>query len=554
MKRLPFADWVSRHQAAMVVLVIAAGLAVTFYVKRGKTDSQAQYMRAVTAHESAKALLETGQLAESDRHCRLAKQILSELAASSNDRRIRFEEASTFETLAKIQVAAVHPDEADAFYRRAIYLWSRLLGDDPKAAPVRAHLVHCLSRKAAIASDRGRLEEAEYLLERASSACRTQFPDAPYDPCVDREFVSILNQSGSLVQHAGRSQLALTRFETAVQTAKKLVESPAPSSLDRELLISSLCNQARASPATIDRGARLRLYREARKVAEKLNTLSGSSARHRDLLASLLETEAFELRGESGRDDLARGLLERAIALRDALTKGTPVEPEYLDRLAQTCGALADFFSDAHLYANAEEYDRRALSCRSRLANEHPEIARFRFGRGQGMHNLALLLRQRGRAAEALSLEREAAPLLEGVYRENVLDEEHRRAASDAYWALCTLELDRSDFRSAAKAAASYQAIEPNGFEEAHEAAGFLCRCIVLCRNDQGLPAEERDRLVRSYADRAIDALDGAAHEGFRDLDELKKSSVYDPLRHMEKFARIVERVAAIDLAGKDVQ
>ncbi len=101
----------------------------------------------------------------------------------------------------------------------------------------------------------------------------------------------------------------------------------------------------------------------------------------------------------------------------------------------------------------------------------------FQFGRGRALHNLAELLRQRGRAAEALSLSREAAPLLAAVYRENVLDETRRRAASNAYWRLCTLELDQKDHRAAAEAVSALQAIEPRGFDEAHDSAGFLCRC-----------------------------------------------------------------------------
>jgi hypothetical protein len=144
---------------------------------------------------------------------------------------------------------------------------------------------------------------------------------------------------------------------------------------------------------------------------------------------------------------------------------------------------------------------------------------------------------------EALEIERDAALILTSVYRENVLDAKHRRAISDAYWTLCTLLVDRKDYRSAAESVAFYQSIEPNGFEEAREAAMFLCQCLVLCQQDRELNAVERQRLERSYADRAIGALKTAVRAGFRDLDELKSSHVYDPLRGRADFAGIVKEV-----------
>jgi hypothetical protein len=183
------------------------------------------------------------------------------------------------------------------------------------------------------------------------------------------------------------------------------------------------------------------------------------------------------------------------------------------------------------------------LSHQTRLMDYQPDVVRYRFGRGRAAHNLAELLRQRGRTVEALAIEREAAPILTGVYRQNVLDANHRRAISDACWTLCTLLLDRQDYRSAAESVAFYQSIEPNGFEEAREAAMFFCKCFVLCQQDRKLNVVERETLERSYADRAIGALKTAVRGGFRDLDELKSSHVYDPLRGRADFAGVVNDV-----------
>jgi tetratricopeptide (TPR) repeat protein len=552
MKRLLCFDWARRHKAATVVLVIVAAWVFVYWMIRGTTDSQSRYISAVAERKNAETLLESRKIAASDRLCRHAVDILTELAARSRDPRIRFEQAAAFETLAMIQSAADQPDEADVCYHRAVDVWSRLLGDDQRAVDVRWRLARCLARRAPLLSDAGRWEEAEQTLKRGTIVCRTRIPGAPSDGRVDRQLVSITNQLGLLFLRIGRSEPALTTFESAVQAARKLIGTPASTAEAHELLISSLVNQARTCSALRQGDAAIRLYREARELAEGLSSASGASARYRDLVAALLEAESNELKRDSGRAAEARGLLERAIAVRESLADVSPVERDYLDLVAQACSALADSFLDAHSYEEAEKYERKALSYALRLTNLHPEVRAFEFGRGQAMHNLAELLRQRGRAAEALPLEREAAPLLARVHRENVLDEGHRRAASYAYWTLCTLELDRKDHRAAAQSVSAYQSIEPNGYEEAHEAAGLLCRCVLLCRDDHDSLAADKESLARAYADRAIGALETAVRYGFRDLNELTTSQVYEPIRARPEFSRLVHEVEGIVEAVKE--
>jgi tetratricopeptide (TPR) repeat protein len=290
--------------------------------------------------------------------------------------------------------------------------------------------------------------------------------------------------------------------------------------------------------------AALRALTEARELVERLSSDFPSTDRYHDLSATVLESLAGEIQRDPNRAALARGLLEQALTIRESLVAGLPSSPVYLERLAGTSGRLADSWLDAKSFDQAEHYQRKELSYQSRLHQENPGVPAYRFGRGRALHNLADFLRQRGRAQEALPLEREAVVLLSSVYHENVTDAAYGRAVSYAYWTLAALEIDRKDHRAAAKTVASYLAIEPNGFEEAREAAGFLCRCIVLCRLDQGIPAAERESLARACSDQAITTLQTAVRCGFRDLNELKNSRTYDPLRDRPEFARVVHDVA----------
>jgi tetratricopeptide (TPR) repeat protein len=553
MKRLLLFDWMGRHRiatGASAMVAVAALVLIACTIRGG--DFQAPFASAAAFHQSAETFLEQGLTAGALRHCRRAIAVLDELAARSNDPQIRFEQAAALETRALIESACDQPDQADAFFRRATTVWARLLADNQAVASVRWRLARCLSRHAPLLIAAGRWEEAENALERGDIVCGTRVSTGSPDRSVDHERVLIKNQLGLFFLHTGRPALALEHFESALALQNGLIQASAASVPDQELLITLLNNQAKAYSAAKQPEAALGKIGEARKLAERLNSEYPSVGRYRDLVATLVESEAGELERISHRAVQARERYERAVAIRESLVAGSPSEPGYLEKLAETCGRLAESYLAENSLAKAEKFERKELSYQTRLQQEHQGAAAYRFGRGQAMHNLAELLGQRGRAAEALAIAREAAPLLESVYRENVLDEDHRRAASYAYWMLCTLQLERKDHRAAAQTVAVYQSIEPGGFEEAHESAGFLCRCIVLCRDDHDVPLADKEGLEASYAARAMGALQTAVRYGFRDLNELKSSHIYDPLRHRPDFVRVVQEVTAIDEALKE--
>ncbi len=551
MKRPPFFDWIGRHKIATLVPATIAALVVVAWLVHGHAGSPERLATAVAALRSAETCLERSQLDDADRHCERAIEILGGLARNSGNSQVRFEQAAALETMALIQSASGRPDQADVFYRKAFPLWARVLGDNPSDSTVRWRLARCLARRASLLSDAGRWLEAENALERADLVCRTRVKGAVADERVDRERVLIKNQLGLLFLHTDRPALALENFEGAVAAENELIRTSSTAAADQELLISLLCNQASTYSATKQRAAALGKLGEARALAERLTAENPSIGRLKDLLATIFEREAAATGALAGNVAQAREWLVRACAIRRSLVAGAPEQPDYVEKLAASCGALAENHLATGSNARAEEFEREELVLRSKLHQEHPGVVAYRSGLGRALHNLAELLRQSGRAAEALSLSRQAAPLLAAVHRENLLDETHRRAASNAYWSLCTLELDQKDHRAAAEAVAALQAIEPRGFEEAHESAGFLCRCVALCRDDHGSPPAEMDKLARSYADRAIAALETAVRYGFRDLNELLNSRVYDPLRSHPDFARVMQRVAAIDEALK---
>jgi tetratricopeptide (TPR) repeat protein len=549
MKGVMLLDWVRRHKITTVALVfvvaVAAVVLVTVWPVFGNGDDERLRANAVAAHRLAESSLEANQLAEADRFARAAIEGLGKLATSSSDPKLRLEQAIALETLAAIETTMDQPDQAELAFREAISHYERLLFDDPYAVLIRERLAKCLVRFAPLLSESGRWDDAERILTHGLNVCLTRLTTAAPDPRLSHELVLIRNQLGRLFHRAYRLPEALENFAEAVALQNTLVSASSQTGEDRALLISIMMNQAGGLSAAKQPEPAERLLKKSAEAAETLCADFPKNDRFGDLTATVLEIEAAQIANNPERAPEARRLLERALAIRESLVAVAP-EPDFLDKLAETCHGLADSFLHSSAFKRAEEFQRKEVQLRLRLDEDHPGIPAYRFGRGEALHNLAELLRRRGRAAEAMPLEREAAPLLLEVYRENVLDEAHRRAASNAYWTLCTLELDRRDHKAAAQAVSVYRSIEPSGFEEAHEAAGFLCRCVLLCRDDHELPAAEQARLAQAYADRAMGALQTAVRDGFRDLNELTTSQLYEPLRGRADFSRMVDQVAEI--------
>ncbi len=307
-----------------------------------------------------------------------------------------------------------------------------------------------------------------------------------------------------------------------------------------------MINKAKAQMAGNRLADAERVLIDARDLGEQLRRDYPATTRYHDVAATILDSLAELISKDPKRIREVRGLLEKSLSIREKYAAEPGAQKENLLRLTETYGSLAELFLAEKLVTEAEAYERKALVHAARLEQEHPNDLELRFEHGRSLHNLADLLRERGRSDEALPIARQAVARLVSVYKENVLDPDHRRALGYAYWALCTLELSRGDHRAAAAIVDAYQKIEPSGYEEAYESARFLCRAIPLCRQDRRIPAEERENLAQSYADRAIAALETASHSGFHDLNELKTSHIYDPLRGRPEFASIVQRVAAI--------
>jgi eukaryotic-like serine/threonine-protein kinase len=509
-------------------------------------DPVVLYDVARAARIAANLLVQFNHVEDAKQSCRQAIAVLDRLAARSpRERSYRRERAMVLETMGLALDTLSQTSDAEASYRQSIDLWSMLNAEQPGSVEDRRQMASCLHHLGILLRGVGRFDEAEQVLQRGRLLLENGSSPKPEDPRVRQGLVAILNQLGLLSQDRGRRAEALENYAHAVEIQRGLVQASSHDSSYRGLLISLLLNQANLYSDNGQLDGAERLFTEAHDLAERLRTDFPSIARYQSLAASVLNNLSNTIKVKPARRSEARDALTRAVDIQEKLVAMAPSVPDHLSKLATMIDGLANLLREQNQLVEAEALYHKVISYQARLAAEHPQSLEFRFGHGQALHNLADVLRERGRPVDALPLAREAVKQLGSLYKLNVQDPAYRSAISYAYWTLCAIERDLKDHRAASQSVAEYLQIKPNGHEEALESVKFLCRCVELCRADQSIPATERNSLSHSYADRSMDALRTAVRNGFRDANDLKSSRSYEPLRARDDFQRLIEEVEA---------
>jgi len=540
-------SWLHRHKIGAALFgaaLAAASLVVVFHDRGG--GSKSRFAAARSVREAADALVQVNRLQEAEQTYRQTLLALDKLIARwPSQRSFRRERAEVLDTMGVIQAARDQPNAAESTDQQVIVLWSMLVAEDPTAVDDRMRMAACINRLGLMLREAGRWDEAEAVYLRGRRLCENLPIIVSDNPRIRQQLAIVLEQLALLLLDMGRGSEALECYADAVRAQKAAAKSSSIGSAELAMLVSLLVEQSRALTARGRSPEAERALVEAVGLAERLRTNSPSEASYQDLTATALSNLAEIIQAGPARASEARDFLNRALAIREKLVAQRPGESDTLAKLAATYVSLADVYRDQKSTGEAQAFYRKGLSHYSRLTRDHPQVIAYRFGHGQANHKLADLLRERGRPREALPIARESIQRLSDVYAGNIRNPEYRAAISHAYWTLCALELDRKNHREAARAVQEYLRIEPNGFEEALESARFLCRCAQLGHEDQSTSATERDAVARAYTNQAMEALRTAGRDGFRDVNDLKATRTYEPLRGRDDFQQLVRDIEA---------
>jgi tetratricopeptide (TPR) repeat protein len=533
---------------AGTVVGVAVAVIAGFWVGArlgSRPNPRVLFDRARQARESADAAYQAGELEAVERLGHEALESLDRLLRYwPGDRRYKRERAMVRHLRALRHVRLGETNRADFEFKRAIDDWSTLVAADQDNVDNRRRMGECLLVQGAVYQDVGRWDESEQTFRRGRELCESPQARAAGDRRIDEQRVDFLNLRALLLVKLGYLNHAVECCGSAVGAQKALVKTYGERVEDRQRLVALLMTQAEGFTQVNERPKAEAILAGATDVAERLAGDHPADARLADLTASTLVKRAELIHTDKARISEACELQRRACSIERSVVEKLPAAPEYRARLAMMCSGLAGLLRDQGSLEQAEAVYRDELAHWSRLARDGPLPIRFQHGHGDVLHNLADLLRERGRSQEALPLERQAVELLAAVYRDNVFNPECRRSFSYALSTLCALELDQHDYRSAARTIADYRQVEPNGFEEALEAARFLSRCAAQCAADPSTSKIEREPLARRFQDQAIESMKAAVAAGYRDDRDLKTSAVYAPLRGRDDFERIVRELS----------
>jgi Tetratricopeptide repeat len=526
---------------AIAALAVALGLIAW---ARRRVDLDSILLGARQARLSAEAAAQAKDWERADAFARRANVALDQVPASeSNKPQYHFERAMTLDVTATIEMALDQMELVEAALTRAVDHWSQVVAADQTVIANRLRMGASLDREGTLYRDVGRWDEALANAQRGRALCESAPARACADRRIDLQWVDFLVQLGHLHGKMGHQNSAMECYASAVSAQQSLVQAYGQRVEDREHLVELMVGVAEENAARRQAADAERLLVEAIAAADALRTLSPAASLHKHDAALIRLKLADLIASNPARSSETRGLLETALAIERALAANLTADALAISNLADVSARIAEFERDSGKLDRAFALYNDEASLRKRLVSEHPQSIEYRFRLGVATHNLADLLRHRGERDEAMAMARQAIALLHPVYRENVLDGEHRTAISYAYWTLCALALDAQDHRAAAPAVALYQAIEPNGFEEAIESARFLSRCAGLAAADRSIDAQERERLARSYGDQSQSALASAITAGFHDAAELTQSPTFAPLRPRADFQQLVRAI-----------
>jgi tetratricopeptide (TPR) repeat protein len=423
-------------------------------------------------------------------------------------------------------------------------------------------------------------------LDRYDEACAA-FRDAlatlppPAAGALDAERVEragTLNGMANALEKAGR--LA----EAAESWAAAAAELAAVATPDAAVLTSRLHvdrNLARARGRLGDRDEAEQLFTAALSDAEAL-VARGDGQEAGKELAAVLNAYAAQRR-ETGDLDGARPLLARALPLLLELSTRSPDDRDLAHETAVACMNAPDLVPPGEV----EDVQRRGLALATRLAAEFPHTPEYARLRGSSKLNLAITLLRQGRVDEAETHLVEALGIGRALVRDDPGVYDNLVLVGQAGMNLATLrvQLERrteacAPAAEAIEALTAARAMEPSDVRQLHAlawahvqegygrvAAGEPERALALARAAPEVLPEDamlrvataevlagcvplRPEQAEGLAEEALDQLERGLRLGFPDLEYVRGSREFAPVRGRARFEALLAAAADTSTGG----
>jgi tetratricopeptide (TPR) repeat protein len=238
-----------------------------------------------------------------------------------------------------------------------------------------------------------------------------------------------------------------------------------------------------------------------------------------------------------GKSEKARESWETAITLQKELIAEYPMVLEYQFECALSHVNLGGLLASLRQVKEAEASYRSGIQYLALLCEKQPDAIAYRTGLGEAHGGLGrLFLNARDAAGARRHLELSLTHLKKALE----MDPKQPRYAqmrneNYQYW-IAALILEK-DYKAAANAVTELPRLLPEKGEGAFLAARALAACLALAENDDSLTVSERNAIMRSYSESALDLLrktpPAAAY-----VKVMKQSEDFVPLRQRDDFRK----------------
>jgi serine/threonine protein kinase len=460
-------------------------------------------------------------------------------------------------------------------------------GDDPELLAEAADTARLL---AVLDGELGRAEAAQGSAVRAVQLARTLLASG-VDPAAPRLLTRALIVLGGAEQTLGRMPAALDALDEALVLLRR-ARAARPD--DLELATDTMTTQrsrAMVLHQLDDRPATALAYRE---IDDTWNTIRAACEGTEHWIPALdcalcATADQVTFHSEGGDPESARAALERAtklgvtqldalpetsvsalsqmeikraklaaergpeameVHLREAMAIVAPLlqtNPDYAIALrleAAACNDLALVLNRLPArQAEAAPMLRRSIECLERLVALDPEIVECRANLAASLTNLGAMLQDQGDLPAALETFQRARDLLDtalAAVPSNTIWLAHRHTMT---WYLGQVCGSLGHYEAEARAGRELAELRPDDPLTLRVAAGMLAHASLGAAADDSRSPAERDARRTEFELDGLAKLRRAAELGSLELERVRTSAVFEPLRRLDGFAAIVALV-----------
>jgi serine/threonine-protein kinase len=435
-------------------------------------------------------------------------------------------------------------EEAQQEFLQALKISTELVAEDGAVPKYRLELARAHGSIAVLLREWGKPLEAERERRRAVELQEKLAADHPMVPDYAFDLARGCNNLGGLLRDLGRLEDAVGEFHKALKLCEpKVNKSPELIGFRLELarshrflgvVLGDLGRRNEAEAA----------YRQSIPHYKRLADGFPAAPRYRHELSMSHNSLGLLLQG-MGRPKEAEAEYRAAINLQQHLVDGFPGSSDFIQSLARSRHNLGNVLVAKGQRAEGEKEVRLALALHKQLMDQEPALPEHKSSYGSTLHDLARCLKDRGDLVEARRLLEQAVQHQRQAYVTAPKHPIYSQHLQKHYWELAHANLDLGAHQQAADAAKEYSLVRPQDAASAAGAAEVMAWCITVVGNDRQLTPETQRERVNEYAARSMVLLTEAIRRGYTNLDALKRSKAFAPMRDRPDFQKLLEDLEA---------